>query len=192
MTVQWDEMPHLYGSLLLANGQFRDYVATYGYYPPLYDIATSGFFKLLGASAFSGRLASAAFSLLSVWVVFEFANRTYGPKTAFTASIVLGVTPGFFWLSRAAMLETALIFFFSLALYFFLSWLRFSQKKALVLCGIAVGIGFLAKYQILVAGLVMITAMVFLGRDKIKVRFSKFSILPIIAVLVIIPWVFVL
>ena len=192
MTVQWDEMPHLYGSLLLANGQFRDYVATYGYYPPLYDIATSGFFKLLGASAFSGRLASAAFSLLSVWVVFEFANRNYGPKTAFTASIVLGVTPGFFWLSRAAMLETALIFFFSLALYFFLSWLRFSQKKALVLCGIAVGIGFLAKYQILVAGLVMITAMVFLGRDKIKVRFSKFSILPIIAVLVVIPWVFVL
>ena len=192
MTVQWDEMPHLYGSLLLANGQFRDYVATYGYYPPLYDIITAGFFKLLGASAFSGRLTSAVFSLLSIWVVFEFANRTYGPKTALVASIVLGVTPGFFWLSRAAMLETVLIFFVSAALYFFFSWLRFSQRKALILCGIAVGIGFLAKYQILVAGLVMLTAIVLLGRDKIKARFSNFLVLPVIAVLVIIPWVFVL
>lgn len=192
MTVQWDEMPHLYGSLLLANGQFQDYVATYGYYPPLYDIATSGFFKLLGASAFSGRLASVTLSLLSICVLFEFANRAYGPKTALVASIILGVTPGFFWLSRAAMLETALIFFFSLALYFFFSWLRFSQKKVIVLCGIAVGVGFLAKYQILVAGLVMITVMLLLSRDKIKARFSKFSILPIIAILVIIPWVLVL
>jgi len=192
MTAQWDEMPHLYGSLLLSNGQFRDYVATYGYYPPLYDIVASGFFKLLGASAFSGRLTSVVFSLLSVWIVFEFANRIYGPKTALVASIVLGVTPGFFWLSRAAMLETALIFFFSGALYFFFSWLRLSQKKALILCGIAVGVGFLAKYQILVAGIVMLTAIVLLGRDKIRVRFSKFLVLPVIAVLVIIPWVFVL
>lgn len=192
MTVQWDEMPHLYGSLLLANGQFQDYVATYGYYPPLYDLATSGFFKLLGANAFSGRLVSVTFSLLSLWVLFEFTNRTYGPKTALISSIMLGVTPGFFWLSRAAMLETALIFFFSLALYFFFSWLRFSQNKALVLCGIAVGVGFLAKYQILVAGLVMIAVMLLQCRNKIKARFSKFSILPIIAILVIVPWVLVL
>jgi hypothetical protein len=192
MAIQWDEMPHLYGSLILSNGSFQGYIATYGYYPPLYDIITTGFFKLLGASAFSGRLTAVAFSLLSIWVVFEFAKRTYGPKTALIASIVLGVTPGFFWLSRAAMLETALVFFFSLALFFFFSWLRLGVNKTLVLCGIAVGVGFLAKYQILVAGLVMFTALVLLNRDRLKAKSSKFLLLPLIAVLVIIPWILVL
>ncbi len=192
MTIQWDEMPHLYGSLLLNNGHFQGYVATYGYYPPLYDIMTTGFFKLLGASAFSGRLTAVAFSLLSIWIVFEFANRTYGPKTALIAGIVLGVTPGFFWLSRVAMLETALIFFFSLALFFFFSWLRLGVNKTLILCGIAVGVGFLAKYQILVAGLVMLAALVLLNRDRLKAKSPKFLLLPIIAILVVVPWILVL
>jgi 4-amino-4-deoxy-L-arabinose transferase-like glycosyltransferase len=192
MTIQWDEMPHLYGSLVLFRGDFQGYVAAYGYYPPLYDIITTGFFKLLGASAFSGRVTAVTFSLLSIWAVFEFANRTYGPKTALIAAVVLGVTPGFFWLSRAAMLETALIFFFSLALYFFFLWLRLGVNKTLILCGLAIGVGFLAKYQILVAGLVMLTALLILSRDKLKAKSSKFLWLPIIAVLVIVPWILVL
>jgi 4-amino-4-deoxy-L-arabinose transferase-like glycosyltransferase len=192
MTIQWDEMPHLYGSLLLAQGKPQLYVSTYGYYPPLYDIVTTGFFGIFGASAFSGRLAAVAFSLLSIWVVFEFTNRTYGPKAALTAAILLGVMPGFFWLSRAAMLETALIFFFSVSLFFFFNWMHFNQNKALILCGVAVGVGFLAKYQIVVTGLVMIVSLLFLYRKKLRVKFSKFMLLPLIAVLVIVPWILVL
>ncbi|MBT0159562.1 phospholipid carrier-dependent glycosyltransferase [Candidatus Bathyarchaeota archaeon A05DMB-2] len=192
MTIQWDEMPHLYGSLLLSQGKPQLYVSTYGYYPPLYDIVTAGFFSIFGASAFSGRLVTVVFSLLSIWVLFEFANRTYGPKVALTASILLGVTPGFFWLSRAAMLETALIFFFALSLFFFFSWMHFNQNKALILCGVAVGVGFLAKYQIVVAGLVMVVSLLLLYKKKLRVKFSKFMLLPIIAVLVIVPWVLVL
>ena len=192
MSIQWDEIPHLYGGLLLARGQSQGYVATYGYYPPLYDILTTGFFHVFGASAASGRLAAVMFSLLSIWIVFEFANRTYGPKIALISSILLGVMPGFFWVSRVAMLETVLIFFFSLALFFFFSWMRFSQNKALILCGLALGVGFLAKYQILVAGLVMIIAILVLNRKKLRLRFSKFLVLPLIAILVVVPWVLVL
>jgi 4-amino-4-deoxy-L-arabinose transferase-like glycosyltransferase len=167
-------------------------MATYGYYPPLYDIITTGYFKIFGVSAASGRLVAVTFSLLSIWIVFEFANRTYGPKIALVSSIMLGSMPGFFWISRVAMLETLLIFFFSLAMFFFFSWMRFSQNKALILCGLALGVGFLAKYQVLVAGLVMIAAILFLSRDKLRARFSKFLVLPIIAIMVVIPWVLVL
>jgi hypothetical protein len=192
MTIQWDEMPHLYGSLIINQGDFHGYIATYGYYPPLYDIITTGFFRLLGANAFSGRLTAVAFSLLSIYVVFELANRTYGSRTAFIAAVALGLMPGFFWLSRAAMLETALIFFFSIALYFFFSWQRFGANKTLILCGIAVGVGFLAKYQILVAGLVMLTSVLLLSRDRLKARASKFILILIIAILVVVPWILVL
>jgi uncharacterized membrane protein len=192
MSVQWDEIPHLYGGLLLTRGQSQEYVTTYGYYPPLYDILTTVFFHVLGASAASGRLVAVMFSLLSLWIVFEFANRTYGPKIALLASILLGVMPGFFWVSRIAMLETVLVFFFSLVLFFFFSWMRLSQNKTLLLCGLTLGVGFLAKYQILVAGLVMIVAILVLCRKKLRLRFSKFLVLPLIAILVVVPWILIL
>lgn len=132
------------------------------------------------------------FSLLSLWIVFEFTNRTYGPRIGLFASVLLSVMPGFFWISRIAILETALIFFFSLALFFFFSWMRLSQNRDLVFCGLVLGVGFLAKYQILIAGLVMIMAILFLSRKKLRLRFYKFLVVPLIAVLVVVPWVFVL
>jgi predicted membrane-bound mannosyltransferase len=192
MSIQWDEISHLNGGLLLARGQSQEYMATYGYYPPLYDILTAGYFQIFGVSAASGRVVAVTFSLLSVWIVFEFANRTYGPKIALISSILLGAMPGFFWISRVAMLETLLIFFFSLAMFFFFTWMHFNQTKALILCGIALGVGFLAKYQILVAGIVMIACILLLSRDKLRARFSKFPVLPIIAIIIIIPWVLIL
>jgi hypothetical protein len=192
MAIQWDEIPHLYGGLLLAHGQSQEYMAIYGYYPPFYDLLTAGCFEIFGVSVAAGRLVSVMFSLLSVWLVFEFANRTYGPKIALISSILLGVMPGFFWISRVAMLETLLIFFFSLAMFFFFTWLRFNQNKVLILCGLTLGVGFLAKYQILVAGLVMIVVVLILGRDRLRKRFSKFAVLLLIAILVVVPWVLVL
>jgi len=192
MSIQWDEIPHLYGGLLLTRGQSQQYVATYGYYPPVYDLLTAVFFNVFGVSAAPGRLVAVMFSLLSVWIVFEFANRTYGPKIALVASILLGVMPGFFWVSRINMLETMLVFFFSLTLLFFFSWVRFNQNKTLLLCGLALGVGFLAKYQVLVAGLVMIGAILVLCRKKLRLRFSKFLVLPLIAILVVVPWLLVL
>jgi uncharacterized membrane protein len=191
MSPQWDEAPHLYGGLLLSRGSIQQYITTFGYYPPLYDLLTTGFFLTLGASAASGRLVAVAFSLLTVWLVFEFANRAYGPKTALISSIALGTMPGFFWLSRVAMLETMLMFFFALSMFFFLSWIRFKKNKTLLLCGLAIGVGFLAKYQILVAGLVMIVAILLLYRNKLRWKFSKFLLLPIIALLVVMPWVLI-
>lgn len=192
MSIQWDEIPHLYGSLLLAQGRSNEYIATYGYYPPLYDIVTLAYFKIFGISEAVGRLAAVTFSLLTVWITFEFAKRIYGSKTALLASIMLGLMPGFFWISRVAMLETMLMFFFSLSLFFFFYWNRFNNNRSLILCGLALGVGFLAKYQIAVAGLVMIGIILFFSRDKLRTRLSKFPLLPIIAICVSIPWFLIL
>jgi 4-amino-4-deoxy-L-arabinose transferase-like glycosyltransferase len=192
MAIQWDEIPHLYGGLLLFHGQTQAYMATYGYYPPLYDIVTTGFNQVLGVSAATGRLTAVMFSLLSIWITFEFAKRTYGPKIALVSAVMLGVMPGFFWLSRVAMLETVLIFFFTLTLFFFFTWLSKHKDRALLLSCVALGVGFLAKYQILVAGVVMVFGILWLGRDKLKLRFTKFLLVPLIAVAVVVPWLVVL
>lgn len=191
MVIQWDEMSHLRGGQLLAQGRLTDYISSYGYYPPLYDLVTSGYFKLLGVSAEAGRLGAISFALLSIWLVFEFARRTYDSKTALLASALLGAMPGFFWTAKFALLETALIFFFTLTLFFFFTWMRTEKNKMLILTALTLGVGFLAKYQIAVAGIVMIAALLFLARNKLRVNFSKFSILALIAILVVVPWILI-
>jgi 4-amino-4-deoxy-L-arabinose transferase-like glycosyltransferase len=165
---------------------------TYGYYPPLYDIVTTVFFQVFGASVISGRMVAVTFALLSIWITFEIANRMYGPKIGVISSILLGLMPGFFWVSRVAMLETTLVFFFSLTLLLFFWWARTDKNKALILSGLALGFGFLAKYQILVAGLVMIIAVLILFRGKLRIRRLKFMVIPLIALAIIIPWLVIL
>ena len=121
--MQWDELPHLYGGLLLSRGQTQSYLAVGGYYPPLFDILTAGFLKIMSSTVLAGRLVSVIFSLLAIWVVFEFCMRIYGPGKALIASVLLGTMPGFLWASQVSMLETILIFFSSLLMFCFFSWI---------------------------------------------------------------------
>lgn len=192
MVIQWDEMSHLRGGQLLAQGRFRDYATGYGYYPPLYDLVTSGYFQILGISAEVARLAAATFMLLSVWLVFEFTYSIHDAKTALIASVLLAAMPGLFWVSKFAMLESSLIFFFTLTLFFFLSWIQSDRNRVLILSALALGLGFLAKYQILVAGIVMIAAILFLCKDRLRVRFSKFVWLVLVAILIVVPWLLII
>jgi hypothetical protein len=189
MSVQWDEMPHLLGAKVLLNGQTNVYMTTYGYYPPLFDFVTTGFFSVLGVSEFAGRLVAVTFAILSIWVLFEFAKRVYGQKNALVASVLLGSMPGFFWLSRVTMLETMLIFFFTLVMFAFYTWLyKEGSYKALILSGFALGIGVLAKYQIIVAALAMLLSILFLARKRLKLNLAKYLLILVIVVLVVAPW----
>jgi asparagine N-glycosylation enzyme membrane subunit Stt3 len=188
MSLQWDEMPHLYGALLLTRGQTSLYLTTYGYYPPLFDLITTGYLQIFGISAEAGRLVSVTFALLALLAVYEFANRMYGSKNALLASILLGTMPGFFWVSRVTMLETILIFFFTLIMFSFYSWITKNSYKALFFSGLTLGIGILAKYAILVAALAMVLTVLFLLRKRLKMSLAKVMLIVIIAILVIAPW----
>ncbi len=146
-------------------------------------------FQAFGTSLFSARLVSAVFSALSLWAVFELAYSMYNGKTALLAAVLLGIMPGYFWLSRLALLETMLLFFVTLALLFFFRWLQNKQDKYLVLAGLAVGLGFLTKYQAVVAGVIMIVSILFLARGQLKRAFSRFTLAIVAAVLVVVPWI---
>ncbi len=163
-------------------------MATNAFYPPMFDLVTAGYFGVAGASVFAGRLVAVTFSLLSLWVVFEMANRMYGPKTALISAIMLGIMPGFVWLSRMAMIETMLVFFFTLSMLFFFNWLRAHHSRDLIISGVAFGVGFLVKYQMLVAGIVMITSMLILARGYLKAKLTRFPLLIVAVVAVAIPW----
>ena len=189
MSVQWDEMPHLVGATMLSRGQTWDYMTTYGYYPPIFDLVTTGYLQIFGVNQIAGRLVAVTFSILAIGLLFEFTKRTYGKKNALITSILLGTMPGFFWLSRVTMLETMLIFFFTLVMFTFYTWLnKDNSNRALVFSGLALGIGILAKYQIVVAALAMLLSILFLGRKRLKLNLAKFLLIFLVAVLVVVPW----
>jgi 4-amino-4-deoxy-L-arabinose transferase-like glycosyltransferase len=189
--IQWDEISHLNSGSLLYMGRYSEFLHN-AFYPPLFDIITFFSFKTFGISLFTARLPAVFFAVLSLWAVFELANYMYNGKIALLSAVMLGIMPGFFWLSSYAMLETILIFFVTISLLCFYRWLNTHQDRMLALSGLALGLGFLAKYQTpIVAGLIMIFSIIVFTRKPMKVAFKKFSKGIIAAVLVVAPWIII-
>jgi 4-amino-4-deoxy-L-arabinose transferase-like glycosyltransferase len=191
MSIQWDEVTHLNGGALLLRGNTQTYFNLSAFYPPIYDLVTMIFFGIAGISVFTGRFVSVVFSLLSIYAVFEFTRRIYSVKNAFAASVLLAVMPGYIWLSRVAMIETMLLFFFTVSALFFFLWIREDKTKFLLLSGLALGLGVLTKYQTIVLAVAMLTSLVVLARGYLRKKLRKFLLLIVIAVAVIVPWVLV-
>ncbi len=189
--IQWDEINHLNGGSFLLRGEFQTYLGLNSFYPPMFDAITMIFFKVLGVSVFTGRFVAVVFSLLTLWVVFEFAYKMYNAKTALISSILLGIMPGYLWLSRMAMIETMLVFFFTLTAMFFFFWLKDRKNKWLFFAGLALGLGCLTKYQMVIAGVIMLVSILFLARDRLKLHLAKFTIVIVTVIAVVSPWIFI-
>jgi 4-amino-4-deoxy-L-arabinose transferase-like glycosyltransferase len=159
--IQWDEVNHFNGALLLIRGQVWQYAATNSFYPPLYNLVTAVYFALAGASVLTGRLVAVTFSLLSSFVVYKIAKETYGEKTASLSVVLFVVMPGIVWLASLALIETMLIFVFCVSMLFFFRWLKNSQERDLVLSITALVLGVLVKYQILVVVPIIMFVSVF-------------------------------
>jgi 4-amino-4-deoxy-L-arabinose transferase-like glycosyltransferase len=189
--MNWDEVGHLNRALELQNGFYNNFVRD-SFYPPLFSVLTKVSFDLFGASLFSARLVSSVFSILSLWVVFELAYTIYGKQAALLSAFLLAVMPGYFWLSRLALLEIMLVFFFMLSLFLFFRWLNSRKNWLLVLSGLALGFGFLTKYQVIAVVPVMVAVIMVLGGgSELKRLFSRFTLLIVVAVAVIAPWLIV-
>ncbi len=188
--IQWDEISHLNAGALIYWGHYTDVVSR-AFYPPLFDVLMAVSFKALGIGLFSARFFSVVFSILSLWAVFELANFMYGGKAGLLSAVMLGLMPGFFWLSGYAMVETTLMFFITAAFLCFYHWLIHRRDRMLVLSGLAIGLGFLVKYQIVIAGVIMLLSLILLARKQLKVAFKKFFIVIATAVLVVTPWLII-
>ena len=125
----WDQVTHFTGGLLLSRGQVVTWVWTNSLYPPAYDTFTALYYLIAGPSVFAGRLVALTFSVLSLFAIYEIANRLYNAKTALLSAVLFSVMPGIVWLSRLAMIETMLIFTFSVSMLFFFSWLKTDRKR---------------------------------------------------------------
>jgi 4-amino-4-deoxy-L-arabinose transferase-like glycosyltransferase len=178
-SIEWDEVSHFTGGLLLSKGQFSQWLLYNSYYPPAYDSVTAFYYFIGGASVFAGRFVALTFSVLSLFVLYETAKTMYGAKTAFVSALFLGVMPGIVWASRMAMIETMLLFVFSTSMFFFYRWLTTHRDREFALAVIAVAVGVAVKYQMLVvAPIIMLLGVVFWKRDLLKAEAKRYLRLP--------------
>jgi 4-amino-4-deoxy-L-arabinose transferase-like glycosyltransferase len=186
MSMLWDEVNHFNGGLLFSRGQIGQWVWTNSFYPPVFDIVTAVYYLIGGgASVFAARLVALTFSVLTLFVVYEIARRFYNVKTALVSAILLGVMPGIVWLSRVALIETMLIFIFSLSMLFFFSWLQFNKERDRIIAIAAVAVGVAVKYQMLVVvPIIMILGMTFWKREFLKSEIKRYFRLPRLVVVV--------
>ena len=154
----------------------------------MFNLVTAAFFAVGGANVLNARLVAVTFSVLSLFVLFKLTGRMYGSRIALLSVVFFGVMPGVIWGSRLGYIETMLEFFFLLSMFFFLNWLRTGNKKNLIMGGLALGLGFLAKYQMIVAGLVMVTVLFVSGLGYLKSRLKGFTILVLIVTAVVLSW----
>ncbi len=184
-SMKWDEVTHFIGGLLLSRGQLWQWVSNNSFYPPAFDAVTAFYFLIGGANVFAGRLVALTFSVLSLFVVYEIAKRMYNSKTALLSAIFLGVMPGIVWVSRMAMIETLLLFFFSVSMLFFFSWVRTTRGRDLAVVIAAVVVGVAVKYQMLVvAPIILILGVYFWKRDHFKAEAKHYLRFPRLVMLV--------
>ena len=190
MNLVWDETPHLEGALLIHQGRFGEYFA-FSRYPPLLDFAIAGSFEMFGVNVFAARLVSIVFSLLAISMVFALALKMFGVKVAFVSTAIFASMPGFVWLSRIALIETSVEFFFVGSILLFVYWLHKGKTSILVLCGLLLGVATLAKYQVILAALVMLFALPILRGTELRPKISRFPILLLVAGLIFVPVLYV-
>jgi len=184
-SMEWDEVSHFTGGLLLSRGQFWQWITNNSFYPPAFDSVTALYFLTGGASVFAGRFVALTFSVLTLFVVYETAKIMYDARVAFVSAVFLGVMPGIVWASRMAMIETMLLFIFSTSMLFFFRWLTLNKDRDFALTVVAVAVGVAVKYQMLVvAPVIILLGVIFWKRDLVKTEVKRYLRLPRLGLIV--------
>jgi 4-amino-4-deoxy-L-arabinose transferase-like glycosyltransferase len=139
-------------------------------------MVTAVYFALAGACLLTGRLVTVTFSVLSIFIVYKIAREMYGEKTAVASAVLFGVMPGIVWLSGLALIEMMLLFVFCVSMLFFFRWLQTDRKLDLTFSLVALAVGVVVKYQIIVvAPIVMIVSLLVFGKsNNLKAQTTEF------------------
>ena len=154
--------------------------------PPMYYWLVAGAFKIFGVGEFASRFPAALMTVLTVMMVYISATKLFNERVGFWSGMVLGTSMMTFYMGKAAVTDTTLLFCLTGALLCFLHekyWLIY------VFCGL----GILVKGPI---GIVFPGAIIFLylllsGNLD---RLGKMHVLPgiLLSLLISGPWYYLM
>ena len=113
-------------------------------HPPFYFWLEALSFRMLGNTELAARLPSAVFGAAGVALTCLWGWRIAGPRAGLFSAACLGLSIQYFLESRMGIIDTALLFFLSLAIFgFFIGWS--GQRKGYWLFFLGCGLAWLAK-----------------------------------------------
>lgn len=156
--------------------------------PPLYFWFSALSIKVLGLTSLAPRLPAAVFGLGTVILTFFLGRLLFNQRVGFVSALILSSTVGFLYYSRLGMLDSAVTFFLTGALLFFL--LGRKNPRYFIWMGIFLGLGFLAKNLIVLLGPLIIFIFIFGDRTN---HWDKYLSPPFfyglaLAFLIPLPW----
>lgn len=120
---------------------------------PLYFAIQHAFFALFGASMFVARLTSACCSIGSAVLVFLISRQKDSLQASFLSLGALAVNSYFVWTGRLGLLESALIFFALLGVFFLRKSEKDAGNKYFLIASLFFGLAFLTKISFMFIGL---------------------------------------
>lgn len=154
--------------------------------PPLCLWMTAFFYKLFGINEFSARLFSSLSAVGAVLVTYLLGARLFGRWTGFLGALALLSSSHYLRFARFGMMDAPLVFFLSLALYFY--WLGQERNRYLIFSGIAIGLAVMTKgfAAFLIFPVIWLYAW-WAGEGVVLTR-SSYWIGVMIAVAIALPW----
>lgn len=142
---------------------------------------------LFGEGALPGRIPFVCLGTLSLLLMYLLTREGLGRRKAVLATIFLCLSPYHIGWSRLAVEDSGLLFFGVLPVYTFFRGIGGRGRKLVLLTGIALGVGYLAKMTVFI--LIPIFFLYVLISKKYKYWFkrSELYIALIIALLIISP-----
>ena len=152
----WDNSEPTYGEIVKELFRSGDWLTLHLNYqpwnthPPLWFWTAAASALVFGLNEFALRLPSALFGIATAYATCRAGCRLYGSASGVTAAVAVGASLEMIVLSRLAMMETALIFFMTVAFFWSYFAVRDGDRRALWIAAVAAALGTLTKGPIAV------------------------------------------
>src|SRR5581483_6267933 len=115
--------------------------------PPLSYWVVAAFYKVMGVSAASERLAIALGAIIMIAIAFALGRLIYTSEAGLYAALALAIAPRFLMFSRRIMIDVYMAMWMAAALLFFaLAETRPRERtRYLILMYVAIGLGVMTK-----------------------------------------------
>ncbi|MEF3309614.1 glycosyltransferase family 39 protein [Paenibacillus sp. GYB004] len=140
-------------------------------------------YKLFGYSYIAARFVPVAFFIGSAWFVYRIAARRYSAAAALFALLMYGLLPLNLLYSRAIMPESAALFFYTGAFYWFSEWIAKEKRSLLLAAALFTSLAICEKIPTVFVGVPMLVMVIAKYRGGVFKRlelwgFALLSLLP--------------
>ncbi|RXJ02943.1 phospholipid carrier-dependent glycosyltransferase [Anaerobacillus alkaliphilus] len=124
-------------------------------------------YKFFGYHYEIARFVPVLFFMGSAVYLYLIAKRYYGQLAAIMATFLYGVYPLNLYFSRAVMPETAALFFYIGAFYYFDSWIRKSKNSSIIAAALFTALAISLKVPAVFVGIPMLVMAVVKYKEKV-------------------------